>query len=51
MERQQRKEGSRFRGAVAAPLFDINSLPLEGKVPRRGGQGTGGMKENGEMRL
>ena len=38
-----------MKGA-ASPLV-MNSLPLEGKVPRRGGQGTGGMKESGEMRL
>ena len=29
----------------------IVSLPLEGKVPRRGGKGTGGMKASGGMRL
>ena len=29
----------------------IASLPLEGKVPRRGGWGTGGMKESGKERL
>ena len=29
----------------------IISLPLEGKVPRRGGWSTGGMKESGKERL
>ena len=42
-------EGSKGKEA-ASPLFNgccprIVSLPLEGKVPRRGGQGTGGMKD------
>ena len=35
-------------GGFAASM---NSLPLEGKVPERGGSGTGGMKESGKMRL
>ena len=35
---------------AASPLY-INSLPLEGKVPRRGGYGTGGMKESEKMRF
>ena len=30
---------------VAASSLYINSLPLEGKVPRRGGEGTGGRKD------
>ena len=29
-------------------VFSYRSLPLKGKVPRRGGWGTGGMKEDDE---
>ena len=36
---------------VAASPLSRNRLPLEGKAPRRGGWGTGGMKESGGMRL
>ena len=35
-------------GLLIAGFPRIVSLPLEGKVPRRGGQGTGGMKESGK---
>ena len=36
---------------VAALPPCMNSLPLEGKVPRRGGWGRGGMKESEKMRF
>ena len=36
---------------MAASPLAMNSLPLEGKVPRRGGYGTGGMKESEEENL
>ena len=47
-----RVQGSGFRWRLRR-LFRgwyprIVSLPLEGKVPRRGGWGTGGMKEDDE---
>ena len=35
--KEKKVRGSGFRVAVAASPFDIISLPLEGKVPRRGG--------------
>ena len=38
-------------GWLGIAVFSKQSLPLEGKVPRRGGSGTGGMKESGEMRF
>ena len=38
-------------GLLIAGFPRIVSLPLEGKVPRRGGSGTGGMKESGKMHL
>ena len=38
-------------GLLSAGSPRIASLPLEGKVPRRGGSGTGGMKESGKERL
>ena len=38
-------------GLLIAGFPRIASLPLEGKVPRRGGWGTGGMKESGKERL
>ena len=56
--------GSRFRVVVAAsPLYKSGDarrsamagfpriVSPPGKVPRRGGEGSGGMKESGEMRL
>ena len=30
--KEKKVQGSRFRGAVAASPFDINSLPLEGNA-------------------
>ena len=38
-------------GLLIAGFPRIASLPLEGKVPRRDGYGTGGMKESGKERL
>ena len=56
--------GSRFRVVVAAsPQYKSGDarrsamagfpriVSPPGKVPRRGGEGSGGMKESGEMRL
>ena len=44
----QYKSGDARRSAMAG-FLRIVSPP--GKVPRRGGEGSGGMKESGEMRL
>ncbi len=57
-------KGSRFRVVVAAsPQYKSGDarrsamagfpriVSPPGKVPRRGGEGSGGMKESGEMRL
>ena len=38
-------------GLLIAGFPRIVSLPLEGKVPQRGGEGTSGMKESGKERL
>ena len=46
----QYKSGDARRFAVAG-FPRIVSLPLEGKVPRRGGYGTGGMKASGKEYL
>ena len=43
--------GAMPEGLLIAGFPRIASLPLEGKVPRRGGYGTGGMKESGKERL
>ena len=43
--------GAMPEGLLIAGFPRIASLPLEGKVPRRGGWGTGGMKESGKERL
>ena len=38
-------------GLLIAGFPRIVRLPLEGKVPQRGGEGTSGMKESGKERL
>ena len=40
--------GAMPEGLLIAGFPRIASLPLEGKVPRRGGQGTSGMKDRNE---
>ena len=44
----QYKSGDARRSAMAGSL--VSSAPPR-KVPRRGGEGSGDMKESGEMRL
>ena len=46
LERHPDRSGGIF--VVWRMLSSYRNLPLEGKVPRRGGWGTGGMKEDDE---